>query len=244
MDNESRKALAVVGGVLVGLLAIGLIFSGSPGDAVIGDAPVAAHGEADAHGERGEAEAPAAAETAESGEATASPEIGGGEAEVAEVSELAPGAEESQAGEPETEAVAEAEAEGATAGDAAPAGEGEAEAAPEGETEIAALAGDPEAGERVFRQCQACHQVGEGAANGVGPMLSGVVGRQIASAEGFTYSDSLAAVGQEGRHWTPDELRGFLANPREYVPGTAMAYAGVRSEEDLEDVIAYLATFE
>jgi cytochrome c2 len=107
------------------------------------------------------------------------------------------------------------------------------------EAEVA-MAGDPAAGERVFRQCQACHMVGDGAQNRVGPLLTGVVGRAVASVEGFRYSDALQARGEEGLSWTPEELASFLANPRGYVSGTSMAFAGLRSEDDIADVIAYL----
>lgn len=229
MDKESRNAFVVVGVVLVALLAIGLVFSGRPGDAVIGDAPVA-HGEAghedaaeEAHGEEAGAEESVA--EAPGVEVAGEPPLDAPEEPQAELTGLAPEEEaaEAEAAATEPDAVSEEPVE---------------------EAHEVALAGDPEAGEKVFRQCQACHQVGDDAENRVGPHLNGVVGRAVASAEGFTYSDSLAALGQEGREWSPDELRGFLANPREYVPGTAMAYAGVRAEDDLENLIAYLATFE
>ena len=112
-------------------------------------------------------------------------------------------------------------------------------AAAEGHT-----AGDAEAGEKVFRKCMACHAVGEGAENKVGPQLNGVVGRDIASVEGFSYSDALMTLGEEGKAWTPEELQAFLEKPRDYAKGTKMSFAGLRKEEDRNDVIAYLATFE
>ena len=249
MNKESRNAFTVIGAVLVALLAIGLIFSGSPEDAVVSEAPVA-HGEAE-EGAEGEAVSEAPADAAgEPAQEEASPAAGEAEPEVpAEVTALPP--EEPAEAEAAEAASEEAATEEATAPEAAASGEAEvaegaapSEEAVEEAHEEVALAGDPEAGERVFRQCQACHQVGEGAENRVGPQLTGIVGRPIASVEEFTYSDSLAALGQEGREWTPEELSGFLANPREYVPGTAMAYAGVRSEDDLQNLIAYLASVE
>lgn len=104
--------------------------------------------------------------------------------------------------------------------------------------------GDAEAGEKVYRKCMACHAVGEGAKNKVGPQLNGVVGRTIGAVEDFRYSDVLAEMGAEGKQWTPEELAAFLEKPREYAKGTKMSFAGLRKEEERNDVIAYLATFE
>lgn len=111
---------------------------------------------------------------------------------------------------------------------------------------LAAMAqdGDAEAGEKVYRKCMACHAVGDGAKNKVGPQLNGVVGAPIASNEDFKYSKVLAEMGAEGKEWTPEELDAFLEKPREYAKGTKMSFAGLRKEEDRKDVIAYLATFE
>jgi len=95
---------------------------------------------------------------------------------------------------------------------------------------------DPGKGERVFNKCKACHQTEEGA-NGAGPYLYGVVGRDVASAEGFSYSGSLAPVVDV---WTPQELSEFLANPSDYAPGTTMGFAGLNDAEDRANVIAYL----
>jgi cytochrome c len=99
-------------------------------------------------------------------------------------------------------------------------------------------AADAGAGEGLFRQCQACHSLEQGA-NGVGPYLYGVVGRAKHSVDGFNYSDGIRAL--EG-DWTPENLNGFLEAPREYAPGTAMAYNGMRKIEDRANLIAYLAT--
>ena len=97
---------------------------------------------------------------------------------------------------------------------------------------------DVEKGARLFRQCSACHKL-EAGANGTGPYLYGVVNRPKAAADGFGYSATLAGMGGE---WTPENLSGFLENPREYAPGTSMSYAGMRKPEDRADLIAYLAT--
>ena len=101
-------------------------------------------------------------------------------------------------------------------------------------------AGDPAAGERVFRRCGACHAVGEGAENRVGPELNQLIGRVPGSLEGFTYSPAMQEFG-ETHVWDPETLYAFLQSPREVVPGTKMAFPGLRSEEDIVDVIAFLA---
>ena len=99
---------------------------------------------------------------------------------------------------------------------------------------------DAGAGERLWRQCSACHQLEPGA-NGVGPYLHGVVDRPKHSAEGFNYSDAL--LSQDGA-WTPENISAFIENPRSYAPGTAMAYNGMRDIEDRANLVAYLATFQ
>lgn len=103
---------------------------------------------------------------------------------------------------------------------------------------------DVEKGEKVFRKCKACHEVGDGAKAKAGPVLNGVVGRQIAAVEGFNYSDALVALGEEGKTWTAEEMALFLEKPKAYAKGTKMSFAGLRKEEDRANVIAYLATFE
>lgn len=98
---------------------------------------------------------------------------------------------------------------------------------------------DAGAGEASWRQCSACHANVAGQ-NGVGPTLHGVVDRDIASIDGFGYSDAL--IGLEG-DWTPEALSGFLESPRDYAAGTAMSYRGMDDIEDRANLIAYLATF-
>ncbi|AMY71952.1 c-type cytochrome [Frigidibacter mobilis] len=115
------------------------------------------------------------------------------------------------------------------------AGEQVAEAGPSF-AEVYAAA-DAAAGERVFGKCKACHKID--GANGVGPHLDGVVGREIAGVEGFAYSNAL--IGLEG-DWTPEHMEAFLANPKGYAPGTKMSFAGLPKVEERANVIAYLAT--
>lgn len=99
-------------------------------------------------------------------------------------------------------------------------------------------AADPAAGERLWRQCQACHKVEDGA-NGTGPHLYGIVGRDVASVADYAYSGALTEVAEV---WTPENLSGFIANPREYAPGTKMGYNGLKDIEDRANLIAWLET--
>lgn len=129
------------------------------------------------------------------------------------------------------------------AADADATAEAEAEAEPEVVEEepaedvaFADLTGDAAAGETVFAQCRTCHLVEEGK-NGVGPSLYGVIGRDAGSIEGFNYSDANA---NSGITWTPEVMFEYLEAPREYMPGTRMAYPGLKDPQDRADVIAYL----
>jgi len=118
----------------------------------------------------------------------------------------------------------------------ADAGDAEVEEGPSFEEVFAnASAAD---GEGQWRACSACHAL-ENGVNGVGPHLFGVVGRDVASVDGFGYSGNLIAVNDV---WTPEELNAFLESPRNYAPGTAMGYNGMRRIEDRANLIAYLQT--
>lgn len=103
--------------------------------------------------------------------------------------------------------------------------------------------GDAEKGERVFKKCQACHQVGESAKNRVGPILNGVVDRHAGAIEDFKYSKAMAEAGEEGLIWTHENIAEYLKNPRDFVPGNKMTFAGLRKDDDIANVIAYLETF-
>ena len=109
-----------------------------------------------------------------------------------------------------------------------------------GESAFAAMVASADAGngERLYRRCQACHKLEDGA-NGVGPHLYGVVGRDIASADGFNYSDALSGI--DGA-WTLDQLSAWIENPREFAPGNRMGFAGLKDEQDRADLMAYLQT--
>ena len=104
--------------------------------------------------------------------------------------------------------------------------------------------GDAAAGEKVFKKCKACHAVGDGAKNKVGPMLNGIVGNEIASVDGFKYSKAFKAKKEEGLVWTAEVLDEYLTKPKAYIKGTKMSFAGLKKEKQREDVIAYLNSFE
>lgn len=145
------------------------------------------------------------------------------------------GAEEASA-EP-----AETPAEEATAETAA--AEAEAPAAAEDAAPVELAAVDPElvaAGEKVFKKCKACHQVGDEAKNKVGPVLNGVVGRQAGTGDGFKYSKVVIEAGEGGLIWTDAELTAYLESPKKYLKGNKMAFVGLKKAEDSAAVIAYL----
>ena len=104
----------------------------------------------------------------------------------------------------------------------------------------AASAQDAAAGEHVFIKCKACHQIGEGAHNMVGPSLNGIVGRHSGVYPDYSYSD---ANKNSGLTWDEATLKDYLKNPRAKIPGTKMAFAGLSSETDIDNVIAYLKQF-
>src|SRR4029079_2217221 len=88
--------------------------------------------------------------------------------------------------------------------------------------------GDPKEGAEVFKKCRACHDVGPDAKNKVGPVLNDIVGRKAGTIEGFAYSEANKASGAKGLVWTEDVLLKYLENPLTYMPGTKMAFAGLK----------------
>ena len=105
---------------------------------------------------------------------------------------------------------------------------------------VAAQEGNPEEGAEVFKKCRACHDVGPEAKNKVGPVLNDIVGRKAGTIEGFTYSEANKAAGGKGLTWTEDVLLKYLENPLVFMPGTKMAFAGLKDEQDRKDLIAFL----
>lgn len=104
----------------------------------------------------------------------------------------------------------------------------------------ASAAGDPERGEVLYRPCAACHMIGDGAINRVGPHLNGIVGRALGGAEGYRYSQALLDKSAEVGTWSETALDTFLANPRSFLPGTSMVFRGMNAAQDRQDLIAYL----
>lgn len=104
----------------------------------------------------------------------------------------------------------------------------------------AASAQDAALGEKVFLKCKACHQIGEGAKDAVGPVLNGVVGRKAGTFPDYNYSD---ANKNSGITWDEATLKEYLKNPRAKVPGTKMIFPGLPKDEDIDNVIAYLKQF-
>ncbi len=117
-----------------------------------------------------------------------------------------------------------------------------------GGTAMPAMAqeGDPAAGQRVFNQCRACHIVDANRpSRPTGPNLHGVIGRTIASREDYAgmgrgYSDAFLAKKEEGFVWTKEVLFEYLHRPREYIEGTNMAFNGLKDDQQVLDVIAYI----
>jgi len=104
-----------------------------------------------------------------------------------------------------------------------------------------AQAQDAAAGEKVFAQCRACHQVGETAKNVVGPQLNGLFGRKAGSVEGYSYSPAFQKL---DKVWSEENFRPYIKDPRGVTPGTKMVYAGLKDDQRISDLIAYLKQFD
>lgn len=105
-----------------------------------------------------------------------------------------------------------------------------------------AAAQDAAAGEKVFAKCKACHVADEDK-NKIGPSLMGVVGKQAGTHEGYKYSKAMIEAGEGGLVWDDANLTAYLRAPKEVVKGTKMAFPGLKKDDDLANVIAYLKQF-
>jgi cytochrome c len=104
-----------------------------------------------------------------------------------------------------------------------------------------ALAQDVAAGKTSFNKCMACHAVGEGAKNKVGPELNGLGGRHSGTAEGYSYSD---ANKNSGITWNEAQFRDYIKDPKAKIPGTKMVFAGIKNEKEAGDLWAFLAQYD
>ena len=121
---------------------------------------------------------------------------------------------------------------------AEPAATEAAAPAPAAGAEYASFTTDAAAGEKVFALCRSCHVLDEGV-NRVGPSLHKVVGRASGSVAGFAYSD---ANKNSGVTWTTDVLFKYLEDPKAFMPGTKMAFPGIKDDQDRANLVAYLAS--
>ncbi|MBC7584254.1 cytochrome c family protein [Tardiphaga sp. vice154] len=104
-----------------------------------------------------------------------------------------------------------------------------------------ALAQDVAAGKSSFNKCLACHAIGEGAKNKVGPELNGLDGRKSGTVEGYSYS---AANKDSGITWNEAQFKEYIKDPKAKIPGTKMAFAGIKKETEINDLWAFLAQYD
>lgn len=104
-----------------------------------------------------------------------------------------------------------------------------------------ALAQDAAAGKASFNKCMACHAVGEGAKNRVGPALNGLDGRKSGTVEGYSYSE---ANKSSGITWNKDVFLEYIKDPKAKIPGTKMIFAGIKNEKEAGDLWAYVSSFD
>ncbi|MGB6087422.1 c-type cytochrome [Parvibaculum sp.] len=100
--------------------------------------------------------------------------------------------------------------------------------------------GDPAKGAKIFARCKACHTVEAGGPDRIGPNLHGVFGRTAGTKDGFNFSKAMVAKGEEGLVWSEKTLFEYLHKPSAMVPGTSMSFPGIKKDDDVKDLIAYL----
>ena len=105
----------------------------------------------------------------------------------------------------------------------------------------AAQAQDAAAGERSWAKCRACHQLGETAKNGVGPLLNGLFGRKSGSIEGYNYTD---ANKNSGITWDDAVFAEYIRDPKAKIPNTKMVFAGIKNDKEIADLTAFLKQFD
>jgi cytochrome c len=108
-------------------------------------------------------------------------------------------------------------------------------------TATGALAQDAAAGKTSFNKCLACHAIGEGAVNKVGPQLNGLDGRKSGTAPDFTYSE---ANKNSGITWNEAQFKDYIRDPKAKIPGTRMVFAGIKNEKEVDDLWAYLVQYD
>ena len=105
----------------------------------------------------------------------------------------------------------------------------------------AASAQDVAAGKSSFAKCMACHAVGEGAKNKVGPELNGLNTRKSGTVAGYSYSE---ANKNSGLVWDEATFKDYIKDPKAKIPGTKMAFAGIKREQEINDLWAFLAQYD
>ncbi|WP_298863617.1 c-type cytochrome [uncultured Sulfitobacter sp.] len=103
--------------------------------------------------------------------------------------------------------------------------------------------GDPDKGEKIFRKCASCHEVGQGAINRIGPQLNGLFGRTAGAMPDMQYSKNMIRMGDDGLIWTVETLDAYVENPRALVSKTRMSFRGIKDPQERADLLAYLRRF-
>jgi cytochrome c len=105
----------------------------------------------------------------------------------------------------------------------------------------AALAQDVAAGKTSFNKCMACHSIGEGAKNKIGPELNGLDGRKSGTVPDYSYSD---ADKNSGITWNEAQFKAYIKDPKAKIPGTKMAFIGIKNEQEVNDLWAYVSQYD